>query len=176
MNAKSLTSLLMLVVLLAACGAMPKTADEFRATLKQNPNMMGVRVEHFDINRPMPQAARFVKKKTEECLKKTIRHKSKTSSGGMLTSYSDSLVSYKPVTEISATKATISMTENWTNLKGEPTQEPYFAFVMDIKPVSSNKSKADLYYTWGEPRPRIAKALTAWATGTDIGCPNLAAQ
>jgi len=176
MNIKLSLLVPVLVALLAGCGEMPKTPDEYRTALQGHPNMVGVRIEHFDVNLPMSQVAQFVKKKSTECLQRTIRVTSSTSSGGMTTSYSDNLVKYQAYAEISPAKATIYVTETVANLKGEQKQEPYFSFVMDIKPDTGRKSKVDLYYTWGEPRPRMAKTLTAWAGGSDVGCPNLAAR
>jgi hypothetical protein len=176
MNTRTLPFTCALVGLLTACGQMPKTADEYRTALQQHPNMVGVRIEHFDVALPMSQSAQFVKKKTTECLQVTVRRTSKTSSGGMTTSYSDALVKYQPYVDVSKDKATIYVTETASKLNGEQIGDPYFTFVMDIKPAAARKSNVDLYYTWGEPRPRIAKALTAWAAGNDIGCPNLAAS
>lgn len=176
MSTKSPLFMIALVGLLAACGEMPKTPDEYRTALQGHPNMIGVRIEHFDVNLPMSRAAQLVRKKANDCLQKTIRVTSSTSSGGMTTSYSDGLVKYRPYADISAARATIYVTETYTNLKGEPKQDPLFSFVMDIKPDSARKSKVDLYYTWGEPRPRMAKAMTAWAGGSDAGCPDLAAR
>lgn len=167
---------LLLVALVSACviGDYPKTPDEYRSAMQQRANTMGVRVENFVIPRPILPSAQFVKKKSEECLRHTIRVTSSTSSGGMMTSYSDNLVKYEPKAEISATKASVYLTETYMNLKGETIQGPYFTYLMDFKPLAGNKTKVDLYYTWGEPRPTIVKAVKAWASGTDVGCPNLA--
>ena len=174
MSQNSFLFSLSLFALLTACaGQMPKTHDEFRSQLQQHPNMMGVRIEKFEVDRPMPQTAQFVKKKSDECLNHTIRVTSSTSSGGMLTSFSDSLVKYQPRANISAAKATVYTTELYMNIKGEPMQEPYYTFVADFIPVTKKKTKVELYYIWGEPRPLVAKAIKAWATGTDVGCPNL---
>lgn len=164
-----------LLALLTACSMqMPRSADEFRSQLQANPNTMGVRVEKFEVNGSNRQVAQFVKKKSEQCLKKTVRIQLRTSSGGIATSASDYLVQYQPRAEISATKATVYTVETITNLQGKPKQEPYYTFVADFIPVSSNKTRVELHYVWGKPRPRVAEAVRAWAAGRDAGCPSLA--
>lgn len=176
MSRKSLLIPLSLFVLLSACamGNYPNTLDGYRAAMKDNPNMIGVRVENFTINRSMSRSARFVRRKGEECLRHTIRRTSRTSSGGINTSYSDNLVKYEPKAKISKTRSSVYLSETYMNLKGKVTHGPYFTFLLDLTPVSRNKTKVDLYYTWGEPRPTIVKAVKAWAKGKDVGCPNLA--
>jgi hypothetical protein len=174
MDCRHLLCLLSLFALLTACAAYPlKSHDDFRAALQQNPNMVGVRIEKFEVSRPMSQTAQFVSQKSNECLRHTIRITSKTSSGGYGPVIQEGLIKYEPHADISPTKATVYTTETSMNLKGEPTRDPYYTFVADFTPTSRNKTKVELYYVWGEPRPLVVKAVKAWAAGTDVGCPNL---
>ncbi len=170
MNLRTLLLPLSVIALLPACGAMPKTPDEYRKALLEHPNMMGVRIENFEVQRPFPESAQFVRKKSNECLKASIKWSERTS-----TSFSMGITRYDPFATITANQAQVYVTETYLSPSGEQRGDKYFMFVADFKPVK-NKTKVDLYYTWGEPRPRTAKAVRAWAAGEDVGCPNLTAR
>lgn len=165
---RSLATLLTMVTLLAACVPAPKTAGEFRAMMKSHANSPGVRVEHFQVNRPYKQVTQFVKTKSNECLKASIRWSERSA-----TSASAGIIRYQPYASISANKAEIYAVETYMSPRGEPRGDKIFTFLADFAPAAGNKTKVDLYYTWGK-RTLVAKAVKAWAEGDDVGCPNLA--
>ncbi len=162
-----------LTLILSSC-AMPKTAAEYRTLMANNPNSPGVHVEHFEVQRPLGEAARQVKKKVGECLKVTMKRTSTTASGG-IPSTAVVFTRYEPFANIAAETAEIYVTETYLNARQEDTgQDRIFMFLLDLAPAGKNKTKADLYYTWGEPRPRTAKAVRDWANGKGTTCPDLA--
>lgn len=170
MNAKALQLVVLVAALLTAC-ANPRTAGEYRKMHQDHPNAPGARHEKFEVNRPMKQVAQDVKRNAEECLNVTMSYAERTS-----TSFASGVNRIRPYANITNTSAEIYATSTAV-FNGQESDAPhFFYFLLDLTPIAKGKTHAELYYSWGEPIPRTAKAVKAWATGQDVGCPNLAAN
>jgi hypothetical protein len=170
MNVRPLLPALSVFALLSAC-AYPKTIGEYRQMHQDHPDFPRAKRESFQIAQPLNQVAQHVKKKASECLNASFRFTERTN-----TSISSGITRYQPFANISAERAEIYVTQSGLTPSGKERGLIYYIFLLDLTPISKAKTKAELYYSWGEPSPRTAKAVRAWATGQDVGCPNLAAE
>lgn len=158
------------LALLSGCAAYPKTIAEYRQMHRDHPNFPGGRHETFEVARPLGDVAQSVKKKANECLNATYKYSERTN-----TSFSSGIKRFQAHSTIAANGAEIYATLAYLNNDGKE-RDRIFMFLLDLKPIAKNKTKAELFYSWGEPIPRTAKAVRLWATGQDPGCPNLTAS
>ncbi len=159
-----------LIAALAGCGAMPLTADEFRLAV---PKSFTGKVETFEVKRPFNAVARTFKKQAPKCLNKTVTTTSTTSGkyGPVTSTYT---VTYKPTVIVGKKKAELHVqqhTDNAMKVYKEP-EGGYYLLVVDADPVKKNRTRVDMY------RPKVGykvliKAVKGWATGKNVGCPDL---
>ena len=152
---------------LSGCISHPQTADEFR---KAVPGAWSAKVETFEVNRPFGQVANTFQKMGPNCLAKTIKTTSQTNM-----SYQVIVTTYKPTVLVSEKKAELHVQfhhdQGVVNVSKEP-DGGYFLLVADASPVNQSKTRIDLY------RPSMGhgvliQAVRNWATGDNVGCPDL---
>jgi hypothetical protein len=160
-------TVMLCTVWLAGCISHPQTAEEFR---KAVPGAFSAKVETFEVDRPFSQVANTFQKMGPNCLAKTIKTTSQTT-----TSYQVIVTTYKPTVLVSAKKAELHVQfhheQGVVNVSKEP-DGGYYLLVADAQPVTQTKTRIDLY------RPSMGhgvliQAVKNWATGDNVGCPDL---
>lgn len=152
---------------LSGCISHPQTAEEFRQAV---PRAFSAKVETFEVDRPFSQVANTFQKMGPNCLTKTIKTTSQTNM-----SYQVIVTTYKPTVLMSTKKAELHVQfhhdQGVVNVSKEPTGG-YYLLVADASPITQAKTRIDLY------RPSIGhgvliQAVKNWATGENVGCPDL---
>jgi hypothetical protein len=152
---------------LLGCISHPQTAEEFR---KAVPGAFSATVETFDVERPFSQVASTFQKMGPNCLSKTIKTTSQTT-----TSYQVIVTTYKPTVVVTSRKAELHVQQHHDQGVLAVSKEPeggYYLLVADAQPVTQTKTRVDLY------RPSMGhgvliQAVKNWATGENVGCPDL---
>ena len=152
---------------LLGCISHPQTAEEFR---KAVPGAFSAKVETFEVDRPFSQVASTFQKMGPNCLSKTIKTTSQTT-----TSYQVIVTTYKPTVMVTGKKAELHVQFHHDQGVIAVSKEPeggYYLLVADAQPVNQTKTRIDLY------RPSMGhgvliQAVKNWATGENIGCPDL---
>ena len=167
MNRFSIVAVALFSLWLPGCISHPQTAEEFRQAV---PQAFTAKVETFEVDRPFGQVANTFQKMGPNCLAKTIKTTSQTNM-----SYQVIVTTYKPTVLMSAKKAELHVQfhhdRGVINVSKEP-EGGYYLLVADASPVTQTKTRIDLY------RPSIGhgvliQAVKNWATGENVGCPDL---
>jgi hypothetical protein len=145
----------------------PQSAEEFR---KAVPGAFSATVETFEVDRPFGQVASTFQKMGPNCLSKTIKTTSRTT-----TSYQVIVTTYKPTVLVRGKKAELHVQQHHEQGVINVSKEPaggYYLLVADAQPVTQTKTRIDLY------RPSMGhsvliQAVKNWATGENVGCPDL---
>lgn len=145
----------------------PQTAEEFRLGV---PTAFLGGVETFEVDRSYKDIGKTFQKKAPQCLGVTIESVSQSS-----TSYSRVVTTYKPTVIITDKRTELHLQQNFDSGVMTVSQVPpggYYLFVVDATPIGKNKSKVDIYGpTMGYDT--VIKAFKGWATGKNLGCPDL---
>jgi len=153
---------------LAACGSMPQTAQEFREAI---PTAFMGEVQHFEANRPFREVAKTFQAKAPECLNVSVRTVSQTG-----TSYQNIVAVYRPTVLVSDKKAELHVQRKYEKGVVNVYQEPeagHYVLVADATPLDRSRTRIDIY---GPSRGLdvLIKAVKGWATGQNVGCPDMA--
>ncbi len=152
---------------LSGCVSHPQSAEEFRQAV---PGAFMAKVETFEVNRPFSQVANTFQKMAPQCLSKTITTTSRTHM-----SYQVIVTTYKPTVLVTAKKAELHVQQHHEKGVLNVSKEPkggYFLLVADAQPINPNKTRIDLYRPSMGFGPMV-KAIRGWATGENVGCPDL---
>src|SRR5574342_864324 len=155
------------MIWLSGCISHPQTAEEFR---KAVPGAFSAKVETFEVDRPFSQVASTFQKMGPDCLSKTIKTTSRTNM-----SYQVIVTTYKPTVLVTGKKAELHVQQHHEQGVLNVSKEPdggYYLLVADAQPVTQTKTRIDLY------RPSLGhgvliQAVKNWATGENVGCPDL---
>lgn len=167
MNPLQVVTAILVTLWLVGCVSHPQTAEEFR---KAVPGAFTAKVETFEVERPFKEVADTFKEMAPACLNKRIKTTSRTHM-----SYQVIVTAYKPTVLITGNKAELHLQQHHEagvlNVSKEP-EGGYYLLVADAQPIDRNKTRIDLY------RPSIGhgvlvKAIRGWATGENVGCPDL---
>jgi len=167
MNSSRVLIVVLNLLALFGCISHPQTAEEFR---KAVPGAFSAKVETFEVDRPFSQVASTFQKMGPNCLSKTIKTTSQTT-----TSYQVIVTIYKPTVMVTGKKAELHVQFHHDQGVVAVSKEPaggYYLLVADAQPVTQTKTRIDLY------RPSMGhgvliQAVKNWATGENIGCPDL---
>jgi hypothetical protein len=167
MNSSRVLIVVLNLLALFGCISHPQTAEEFR---KAVPGAFSAKVETFEVDRPFSQVASTFQKMGPNCLSKTIKTTSQTT-----TSYQVIVTTYKPTVMVTGKKAELHVQFHHDQGVVAVSKEPeggYYLLVADAQPVTQTKTRIDLY------RPSMGhgvliQAVKNWATGENIGCPDL---
>ena len=167
MNRFNLLTVALFVIWIPGCISHPQTPEEFR---KAVPGAFSAKVETFEVDRPFSQVADTFQKMGPDCLSKTIKTTSQTT-----TSYQVIVTTYKPTVLVVGKKAELHVQQHHEQGVINVSKEPaggYYLLVADTQPVTPTKTRIDLY------RPSMShsvliQAVKNWATGENVGCPDL---
>lgn len=145
----------------------PQTAEEFRLGV---PTAFLGGVETFEVDRSYKDIGKTFQKKAPQCLGVTIESVSQSS-----TSYSRIVTTYNPSVQITDKRAELHLQQEYKSGVMTVSKVPpggYYIFVVDATPIGKNKSKVDIYGpTMGYDT--LIRAFKGWATGKNMGCPDL---
>ena len=158
-----------LAVLLSGCAMhYPQTAEEFRQAA---PGAFMAKVQTFEANRPFRDVARTFKAKAPECLSVSVRTVSQTG-----TSYQNYLTTYKPTVLVTERKAELHVQRHYQGggiiVPGKEPPGGLYMLVADATPLDKGRTRIDIY---GPSRgaDTLIRAVTGWATGQNLGCPDM---
>ena len=152
---------------LSGCVSHPQTAEEFRQAV---PGAFLATVETFEVERPFSQVADTFQKMAPQCLNKTIKTTSKT-----YQSYQVIVTTYKPTVVVNEKRAELHVQQHHEKGVLNVSKEPkggYYLMVADAQPINSKKTRIDFYRPSMGFGPMV-KAIKGWATGKNVGCPDL---
>ncbi|HYX63889.1 MAG TPA: hypothetical protein VE935_06690 [Burkholderiales bacterium] len=153
---------------LAGCVDFPQNAQQFR---EQVPGATFGQKQTFEAKRPLREVAKTFQAKAPECLNVSVRTISQTS-----TSYQNILTTYKPTVLVSAQKAELHVQRHYQGggviIPGKEPEGGLYMLVADATPIDRSRTRIDIYApTHGADT--MIRAVTGWATGENVGCPDL---
>ena len=155
--------------LLAGCAVdFPQNAQEFR---EQVPGAMFGQKQTFEAQRPFREVAKTFQAKAPLCLNVSVRTISQSA-----TSYQNVLTTYKPTVRIGAQKAELHVQRHYQGggviIPGKEPEGGLYLLVADATPVDRSRTRVDIY---GPTRgaDTLINAVKGWATGENVGCPDL---
>jgi hypothetical protein len=155
-------------VLLAGCVTQhPQNADEFR---KMAPGAFMVKVENHEINRSVRQIGDTFQKRAPECLNMRVRTVDQAPG-----SFQVIVSLYKPTVVVTAERAELHLQRHHERGVLAVTKEPeggYYLMVADAYPVDARRSRLQIIGP-SMGYDVIWRAMLGWATGKDLGCPDL---
>jgi|HubBroStandDraft_6_1064221.scaffolds.fasta_scaffold638187_1 hypothetical protein len=162
---------LMTVVALTVAGCVtdqaPQTAADFRKTVSSA--AMG-QVITFEVARPVRDIGRTFQAKAPECLGVAV----KMSDRSPAMPYSVT-ASYKPTVVVGDTKAELRVQRKFSGAVYNPYAEPeggsYF-LTAEATAIGPTRSKIDIYGT-KVGADELIRAVTGWANGQNLGCPDM---
>ncbi len=163
------TPLLALAVLVGGCAVnFPQTAQEFR---EQVPGATFGQKKSFEAKRSFREVARTFQAKAPECLSVSVRTVSRTS-----TSYQNVLETYKPTVLVSREKAEIHVQRHYQGggviIPGKEPEGGLYVLVADATPIDRSRTRIDIYAPTRGADAMI-RAINGWATGENVGCPDM---
>lgn len=161
-----------LVVLLAGCGSMPKTPDILVKNAKDGAMMSEKDV--FEVKRPIAQITEMFKKKSAECFRQEVSSTLHDASRGIklnrreVRAFTPKVLVSKQLTRLTLQS---NVTEGSTSL-GDIPPDGWYMMVVDAYPVDKNTTRVESYYQSTAYHGAFT-AVKLWATGTNMGCPDL---
>ena len=155
-------------VFLTGCASIPNTAGEFRDIAKGG-HMLLKKPESFVVDRPLSAVVSTFKKRAPECLVLEATSQSKPVIGfaGSPRVYATT----KPTIVASAEKMEFyRQLRTIGNMLKEPEGGQYM-FLVDATPVDKQKTRIEIYRT-AIRSDTLMEAITGWATGKNMGCPD----
>ena len=155
--------------MLAGCAVnFPQNAQEFR---EQIPGATFGQKKTFETKRPFRDVAKTFQAKAPECLNVSVRTVSRTA-----TSYQNILTTYKPTVLVGAQKAELHVQRHYQGggviIPGREPEGGLYMLVADATPVDRNRTRIDIYApTHGADT--LIRAVSGWATGDNVGCPDM---
>jgi hypothetical protein len=161
------TASAVLGLLLAGCAQQPQTAQEFREAI---PGAFMAKVQTFEAKRPLRDVAKTFQARAPECLNVSVRSVSQSS-----TSYQNILTVYKATVVSNPQKAELHLQRDFKSGVLVPGKVPpggLYMLVADATPVDKGTTRIDVY---GPSRgtDTLIRAITGWATGENLGCPDM---
>jgi hypothetical protein len=158
--------------LLSACATqMPQNAEEFRQAA---PGAFMGKTETVEVNRPFREVAATFQKKAPECLDISVRTTSQTG-----TSYSAFTTVYKPTVLVTKERAELHVQ---TDIQGrgivqvgKMPEGGYYRFVADAYPLGGNRTRLQ-WFGASVGQDVLIRAVKAWASGENLGCPDFTKQ
>lgn len=154
--------------LLGACAIQhPQNAEEFRQYV---PTASFGKVQSFEANRSFREVAKTFQAKAPECLNVAVRTVETSS-----TSSSNILTTYKPTVVVSEKRAELHVQRSLKGnviVPGKPPEGGDYYLVADATPLDRNRTRIDIYAP-SIGANTLIRAVTGWATGENVGCPDL---
>lgn len=151
-------------VLLGAC-AHPQSADEFRKSVS---GASSAKAESREVNRPLREVAATFRARAPECLNATVR---RTVAGP---TYHVIDIAYAPTVVVTDQKVELHVQMRYVrgviNVAKEP-EGGVYVLIADVHPVDSKRSRVEMFAMSGYDV--VKRAIMGWATGKDLGCPDM---
>ena len=166
----SLVVVFLALVLSGCAGKMPQTAEEFRKAL---PGSFMGKVETFEANRPFETVAKTFQTMAPQCLNVRIKTTSRTN-----TSYQVVVAKYTPTVIVKKKKAELHVQEKHESGVATVYEEPakgHYLMVVDATPLDKKRTQITMYRP-SMGQDTMAEAIKGWATGENVGCPDLTAH
>ncbi|MCK4910471.1 MAG: hypothetical protein KAR83_02465 [Thermodesulfovibrionales bacterium] len=155
-------------VVLSGCSLKnPQTADEYRQVVGAGAFL--TKVDTYEVDRPMSAVAKAFKKKASKCLDMTITSTVRSSRMNQIT-----ITDYKSTVLVGKNRVELHLQQHMRsaiNLSNEPPGGSY-VIVADATPLKKGKTLMKVYgpsMAWDN----VTKAIKGWATGKNMGCPDL---
>lgn len=162
-----LSTILIFILFLFGCASMPQTAEEFRKAL---PGAFMGKVETFEVNRPFMDVAKTFQTMSPKCLDVRVKTISDT-----YQSHQVIVAKYTPTVIVTEEKAELYVQERHEAgvlaVRKEP-EKGHFLMVVDAIPLDRNRTQITMYRP-SKGRDVMVKAIKGWATGENVGCPDL---
>jgi len=145
----------------------PQNAIEFRAAV---PGAFMATVEKYDVPQPFNKVAKRFEKMAPKCLNTTIKTVSQSA-----TSYQVIVTEYKPTVIVGKDHAELHVQQHHAQGVMNITPEPaggYYLMVFDATKVDNNTTRIE-YYGPSMGYESMIKAVKGWASGKNVGCPDL---
>ncbi|MDP2762393.1 MAG: hypothetical protein Q8O64_18665 [Sideroxyarcus sp.] len=159
-------------LLLAGCGSMPKTPELLIQNVKGG--SMFSEQDVFEVKRPVTEVSEVLKNKAHECLKQKVSSTSNTGGPGIQLMRTD-VRAFTPKVVVGKQRARLTLQtkviEGSTEL-GDIPPDGWYMMVVDAYSVDSRTTRVETYFQ--QPGYRGAfTAIKLWATGKNMGCPDL---
>ena len=170
MRLASTFNVLLYVTFLTGCvTSHPQTADEFRVAV---PGAFLAEVDRYEVSEPFHKVAARFEKMAPKCLNVTIKTVSQST-----TSYQVIVTDYKPTVIVGKDRAELHLQQHHRQGVLKITEEPeggYYLMVFDAIKLDGGNTGIE-YYGPSMGHETIIKAVKGWATGENVGCPDLTA-
>lgn len=168
MKAINLLTTIVIFSFITACSIkQPLTADAFRLA---TPTAFLAEKESYVVKRSFNNVTKTFKKQAKKCLSARVRTESRTNM-----SYQVIVTKYNPTVIVSKNRTELHLQQlhekGVMNISEVPAKG-YFLMVVDAVPIAKNKTRID-YYGPSAGVDNITKAIKGWATGQNMGCPDL---
>jgi len=168
MTRRSLSLAVLLSASLAGCMTLPRTPELTRKSAQSGAAL--TEKDIFEVKRPLPQVADAFQRKAPECLSKRVT--GRWMENGVMRRQ---VRAYKPTVNVSKEHVELILqsriVEGSTELGGIP-PDGWYIVVADAYPVDRNTTRVELYkHAIGHSI--VLKAIKGWATGANMGCPDL---
>ena len=157
-----------LCVLFAGCAQnYPQNAQEFRDAV---PGAFMGKLQTFEAKRPLREVAKTFQARAPECLNVAVRTVSQSS-----TSYQNILAVYKATVVNHPQKAELHLQRDYKSGVLVPGKVPpggLYMLVADATAVDAKRTRIDLYGP-SMGADVLIRAINGWATGENLGCPDM---
>ena len=153
-----------LAVLVAGCAVnYPQSADEFR---QQIPTATFGKVQTFEAKRSFREVSRTFQAKAPECLNVAVRTVER---GGSTTR------TLKPTVLVNEKKTELHIQQTLSGnviVPGKVPEGGLYYIVADATPIDRGRTRIDIYGP-SMGADTLVRAITNWATGENVGCPDM---
>jgi hypothetical protein len=162
------TAFAALGLLAAACAQnYPQNAAEFREAI---PGAFMAKVQTFEAKRPLRDVAKTFQARAPDCLNVSVRSVSQSS-----TSYQNILTVYKATVVSHPHKAELHLQRDFKSGVLVPGKVPpggLYMLVADATPIDKSRTRIDIYGP-SVGTDTLVRAISGWATGENLGCPDM---
>jgi hypothetical protein len=155
-------------IVLAGCAQnYPQNAQEFREAI---PGAFMAKVQTFEAKRPLRDVAKTFQARASECLNVSVRSVSQSS-----TSYQNILTVYHATVVSNPQKAELHLQRDFKSGVLVPGKVPpggLYMVVADATPIDKSRTRIDIYGP-SVGTDTLVRAITGWATGENLGCPDM---
>ena len=154
-------------LLVGGCAQQPQTAQEFREAI---PGAFMGKVQTFEAKRPLAAVAKTFQARAPECLNVAVRSVSQSS-----TSYQNILTVYHATVVNNPQKAELHLQRDFKSGVLVPGKVPpggLYYLVADATPVGKGTTRIDIYGP-SVGTDTLIRAITGWANGDNLGCPDM---
>jgi len=151
----------------AGCAQQPQTAQEFREAI---PGAFMGKVQTFEAKRPLAAVAKAFQARAPECLNVAVRSVSQSS-----TSYQNILTVYHATVVNHPQKAELHLQRDFKSGVLVPGKVPpggLYYLVADATPIDNSRTRIDIYGP-SVGTDTLIRAITGWANGDNLGCPDM---